>query len=171
MSITNAPMQALPTSAATAAFEFLRRTPPPSGTDRKAHLTERAMYWAQVVSDLPVEHAVAVLTATYDLALWELDGVQDTAFARNKAFFAGLDAESPWEPVATMAALVAEVEAGVLPAKSPLRAPGGGFLPAPSAAPWSEWAAPSDAARVPLYTVVPVRILQDHTGRTLVETA
>lgn len=116
-------------------------------------------------------HAVAILTAVYDLALWELDGVQDTAFARNKAFFAGVEADSPWAPVVTMASYVAEVESAFLPAKSPPVGPGGDFLPAPHAAPWSEWTSPSAAALVPLYTVVPVRILQSQTGKTLVETA
>jgi hypothetical protein len=157
--------------AGVAAFEFLRRTCAPPPSDRHAHFAARAAYWERVVSGLAAAHAVAVLTATYDLALWELDGVQDTAFARNKAFFAGVDAASPWEPVAAMAAHIAEVEAGFLPAKSAPVAPSGGFLPAPHAAPWSEWGSPSQTAVVPLYTVVPVIILQDHNGRTIVETA
>lgn len=139
--------------------------------DRQAHLAERATYWTRVVNGLTAEHAVATLTAVYDLALWQLDGVPDTAFARNKAFFAGLYATLLWAPVMTMAWYIAEVEAGGLPSKSPPAIVDGGFQPAPHAASWSEWAAPSAAARAPLYTVVPVRILRDHSGRTLVETA
>ena len=158
-------------AAATATFEFLRRTPAPSIADQHEHAAARAAYWERVTHGRPPAHAVAVLTAVYDLALWELDGVQDTAFAHNKSFFAGLDTESPWTPVATMAACIAEVEAGFLPAKSPPRAPGGEFMPALHAAPWSEWASASEVATVPLYTVVPVRILQDQIGKTLVETA
>lgn len=158
-------------AVATAAFEFLRRTPSPSAADKHEHAAARASYWERVANGRAPAHAVAILTAVYDLALWELDGVQNTAFARNKAFFAGVDADSPWTPVMAMASYVAEVEAGFFPAKSPPVGLGGDFLPAPDAAPWSEWRSPSEAALVPLYTVVPVRILQDQNGRTLVETA
>ena len=83
--------------------------------------------------------------------------------------FSRVDAAALWDAVETMAAYVAEVESCLIPGKSPPRAPDGGFLPAESSAPWSEWRTAAEAAWVPLITVVPVRILQGSNGKTLVE--
>ena len=157
-------------TAAIAAFEFLRRTPRPPMPDRHEHFAGRAAYCERVVRGRTPAHAVAVLTAAYDLALFELDGVQDTAFAHNRAFFARAHAEEPWDAVETMAAYVAEVESGRIPGTSPPQGQDGAFLPAKRSAPWSEWRTAAEAARVPLITVVPVRIVQDQNGRTVVET-
>ena len=138
--------------------------------DRHEHFARRAAYWERVVQGRSIAGALAILTAAYDLALFELDGVQDTAFAHNRAFFARAHADEPWDAVETMAAYIAEVESGLIPGTSPPQGPDGAFVAAEDSAPWSEWRTTAEAARVPFITVVPVRIVQDQNGRTLVET-
>ncbi|MES3034947.1 MAG: hypothetical protein V4813_13190 [Gemmatimonadota bacterium] len=139
--------------------------------DRHEHFASRAAYRERVVRGRSASEALALLTAAYDFALFELDGVPDTAFVRQRARIARTDAEWSWDAVATLAAYVAEVEAALIPGQSPSRTPDGPFLPAYGSAPWSEWRSSSEAVRVPIVTVLPVRILQDETGRTVVEAA
>lgn len=148
------------------AFAFLRRTPRPPMPDRLEHHAARAAYWERVMRGRRATDALAMLTTAYEFALFELDGVPDTAFARQRALIARTDAEHPWAAVETLAAYVAEVEAALIPGQSPSRAAScpptaarrdrsGGALPRP--------------ASVPLVTVMPVRILQDDSGRPVVE--
>lgn len=139
--------------------------------DRHEHFASRAAYWERVARGLRAMDALAMLTAAYEFALFELDGVPDTAFARQRALIARTDAEHPWAAVETLASYVAEVEAALIPGQSPARAPDGSFLPAYGSAPWSEWRSTAEAARVPLLTVLPVRILRDENGRPVVEAA
>lgn len=110
-----------PTMGAVVAFEFLRRTPRPPMTDRNEHHASRSAYWERVVRGRPAAHAVAALTAAYDLAMQKLDGTADTAFAHQRAAIARAEAEHPWDAVDTMAAYVAEVESGLIPRQSPPR--------------------------------------------------
>lgn len=159
------------TIAAIAAFEFLRRTPRPPVPDRQEHFAARAVYWERVARGRRAADALALLTVAYEFALFELDGVPDTAFARRRALIARTDGEHPWAAVETLAAYVAEVEAALIPGQSPSRAEDGSFLHAYGSALWSEWRSTAEAAYVPLLTVVPVRILQDETGRPVVEAA
>jgi hypothetical protein len=66
-------------------FAFLRRTPRPPMPDRYEHRAARSAYWERVVANPGAVIAVTMLTAVYDLALFEMDGVPDTAFVRQKA--------------------------------------------------------------------------------------
>ncbi len=65
-----------------AAFEFLRRTLRPPMPDRYEHFASRAAYWERVVRGRSAFEALTLLTAAYDFALFELDGVSDMAFVR-----------------------------------------------------------------------------------------
>lgn len=161
-------MPPLPTEIAS--FAFLRRTPRPPMPDRHEHRATRSAYWERVVAGHSALIAVTALTAVYELALFELDSVPDTAFVRQKALIARAEAAFPWDAVETLTGCIADVESRLIPGQSPSRAPHGEYLPAYGSAPWSEWRTAAEATHVPLVTVVPVRLFHEQHGRIDVKT-
>jgi hypothetical protein len=121
-------------SAGVAAFEFLPRKPPPRPHDGQAHYADRAAYWAQVVSGLPAEHAVAVLTATtISRAGSSIGRRTPPSPGTRRSSRASMPNRPgcrswPWRRTSPKS------RRGSVPAKSPPRATGGGFLLAPHAA-------------------------------------
>lgn len=87
--------------------------------DRHEHLAVRSAYRERIVRGRSATRAVAILTADYDLALFELEGVPDTAFVRQRALIARADDELPSDAVEAITGYIAEVEAGRIPCQSP----------------------------------------------------